>query len=59
VVRRDGLNEGSSENWVQEMKNCSRYWNETGLPEQFSDAPFYRYDEYITENAREKLKVPR
>lgn len=43
--------------WELAKLKCEDIWNAAGLPDPFTDAPEFRYSEYITENASEKVNV--
>ncbi|MFD0850467.1 hypothetical protein [Sphingosinicella xenopeptidilytica] len=47
--------------WSPEFEHqklvCEDHWNACSLHAPFSDAPDFRYEAYITENARRKLKI--
>jgi hypothetical protein len=36
---------------------CEQHWQEAGLDEPFSDAPYFRYEEYMTENAVRSVEI--
>ena len=55
--RRDRLGAKWSPQWEHQKLVCEDHWNEAGLPPAFTDAPTYRYERYITSNARQKIRV--
>ena len=64
VVPRAGLGGMWSPQFEHEKLVCEDYWRDAGLPVApfpgaFTDAPDFRYEAYITANARRKLKVPK
>lgn len=57
-LRKDlgGMN---SPEFEQEKLVCEEHWKAAALPDTpFTDAPEFRYERYITENAGKHLKVP-
>ncbi|WP_026379032.1 hypothetical protein [Afifella pfennigii] len=59
VVRRDELGGMWSARFEQEKLVCEEIWAEAGLPSApFTDAPHFRYERYITDNARQRIAVP-
>ncbi len=36
---------------------CEEHWAKLGLPEPFTDAPYFRFEKYMTFNARKKLRI--
>lgn len=46
-----------SSQFEQEKLVCEDHWKECSLGDPFSDAPDFRYEAYITENARRKLRI--
>ena len=53
--------------WSPQFENtklvCEDHWKDAGLPIEpppgaFTDAPYFRYEAYVTSNASRELKVP-
>lgn len=36
---------------------CEGHWMDAGLPDPYSDRPNFRYESYITSNAKKKIRV--
>jgi hypothetical protein len=51
-----GMNSPQFEN---EKLKCEDHWNEAGLEKPFSALPDFRYEHYITDNAVQKIQVPK
>jgi hypothetical protein len=63
VVMRKLMGGMWSPQYEHEKLVSEDHWKAAGLPIEpfpgaFTDAPFFRYERYITENARRKLEVP-
>jgi hypothetical protein len=63
VKHRDQLKGMWSPEFEHEKLVCEDHWRNAGLPISpppgaFTDAPDFRYEAYITENARRRLRVP-
>jgi hypothetical protein len=63
VVLRHEMGGMWSTQFEHEKLVCEDHWKDAGLPTvpfpgAFTDAPHFRYEAYITENARRKLEVP-
>jgi hypothetical protein len=54
---RNKLGDMWSAQFEHEKLVCEDHWRDAGLPEPFTDAPDFRYEKYITANARRKLRV--
>lgn len=58
VKHRMELGGMNSRQFEHEKLVCEDHWRQAGLPDTpFTDAPKFRYTEYVTFNAREKLRV--
>ena len=62
VQPRKGLGGMNSAQFEHEKLVCEEHWAAAGLPTQpapgaFTDAPSFRYEAYITENARKTLRI--
>lgn len=54
---RKGLGGMWSAEFEMEKLVCEDHWNDCCLGAAFSDAPNFRYEAYITENARRRLAI--
>lgn len=59
VVPRPLLGGKWSPEFEHEKLVVEDHWRDAGLPAPFSDSPRFRYEAYMTENASEKIRVPR
>jgi hypothetical protein len=57
VVERKLLGGMWSPEFEHEKLVCEDYWKDAGLPDPFTDAPGFRYEEYITSNASADIKI--
>ena len=57
VKRRVELGGMWSPEFEHEKLVCESHWKDCDLTDPFSDAPHFRYEKYITSNARKKLGV--
>ena len=60
VMPRKGMRGMWSRQFEHEKLVCEDYWKAAGLPEDgyFTDAPQFRYEACVTENASRMVKVP-
>lgn len=57
AIFRNSLGGMRSPQFEHEKLICEDYWNEAGLGDPFTDAPYFRYEAYITSNASRKPEI--
>lgn len=57
VRRRQELGAMWSAEFEHEKLVCEDHWKDAGMPDPFTDKPYYRYEHYITSNAHKKIRV--
>ncbi|MER9424386.1 hypothetical protein NKI88_18240 [Mesorhizobium sp. M0317] len=57
VERRDQLGGMWSSQFEHNKLVCEEHWEDAGLPSPFTDPPEFRYERYITSNAKRKIQV--
>ena len=58
VRHRKELGAMWSPQFEHEKLVCEELWEAAQLPTPFTDAPYFRYDAYITDNATREVRVP-
>jgi len=58
VMPRKLLGGMYSAEFEHEKLVCEDHWASAGLSEPFTDSPAFRYESYITSNARRRLRIP-
>jgi hypothetical protein len=59
VKERTSLGGMWSQQFEHEKLVCEQHWGEAGLFDPFTDAPHFRYERYVTENATATIRVPK